>query len=113
MARFRPSPAMLVACIALIAALGGTGIAATQHADKAQDIALIKSLAPPKIHSNHRASKPIPNLIFGDMVVVGLPRGKYLATAKLNVGRTSGSGTANAICSLLSQTGATNGPDVD
>jgi len=55
----------------------------------------------------------MPNAISTNMVVVGLPRGKYLATAKLNVGRTSGSGTANAICSLLSKTGTTNGPDAD
>ena len=114
MARFRPSPAMLVAFVALVAALGGTGFAATQHTDKAQDSALIKALAPPpKVYVNHRASKQLPGGIANDMLVVTLPRGKYLASANLNVGRTSASGEANAFCSLTAQTGTTGASDFD
>ena len=114
MARFRPSPAMLVAFVALLAALGGTGFAATQHTDKAQDSALIKALAPPpKVYVNHRASKQLPGGIANDMLVVTLPRGKYLASANLNVGRTSASGEANAFCSLTAQTGTTGASDFD
>ena len=40
----RPSPAMLVAMIALVAALGGTAVGAGGHADKAKDTKLFNKL---------------------------------------------------------------------
>jgi hypothetical protein len=112
---------MVVACVALIAALGGTGYAASQakpakppnHGDKAQDVALIKEQARPKAYAGKVDSKPLPGTIPSDTLVVKLPAGSYLAYAKVNIGRTSGTGMANGLCFLTAYTGGTAAADAD
>lgn len=72
--RFRlPSPALVIATIALGVALGGTAVAASMDNDKAADTRLIRHLAPSlNVRSAHYA-KQIGNLIYVKGNVVDAP----------------------------------------
>jgi hypothetical protein len=107
-----PSPSLVVALIALVAALGGTGYAATQmrggagsaastrHADAPQDAALIRQMLA-KISHSYESFKFTPVAVTStnsnSATGIGallLPKGQYELVAKVHVFTKSGGLTA-------------------
>lgn len=90
------SPSTAIALIALFVALGGGAIAATRHADRDKDAALIRSLAPSHSYESFKNTpvevKSTTSSAATGIGALRLPRGRYAVTAKLHVYAT-GAGT--------------------
>ena len=97
--RFRPSPAAIIACIALLVALGGVGYAATPDTFRAA------AAGPGDAYVGYNDGPvTLPSGQHRKLVKLSLPKGKYIVWAKVHLFSTNG---GNPLCTL------TAGPNDD